>query len=408
MNVRSLPWIAFRNLVRHARQSAFALAAIVFGVAGLALADGFIRDVFVQLGEATVRAQLGHVQLARSGFSDEGAGRPESFVIEHPETIRRALATHPGVDSVTGRLHLSGVASANDRELPVEVEGVEPTPESATGAYLKLLDGVDLIRAGAHSALIGEGVARQLRLRAGDYLYLTGATLDGSLNAAEFSVAGIFRSFSKDFDDRAIRIALGEAQDLVQANGVHAIVVTLKHTEDTDRVLAGLRALPLAAGMEVQPWYELSDFYASTRALYARQFGILQLIALVLIAMSVLTSANITVFERTAELGTMRALGARSRVVVALMVLESALLGAVGAVIGVVVALALGALLSSIGIEMPPPPNAEAGFTAHILITSEALAKAAAVGVASAVLGALVPSFRVSRLPIVTALGHRF
>lgn len=407
MNLGSLPWIAWRNLLRHARQSAFALAAIVFGVAGLAIADGFIRDVFTQLGEATVRAQLGHLQIAQPGFRSEGAGRPESFLIEQPGPIRRALADDPRIDHVSGRLQLSGVAAANDQELPVEVEGVEPVPRAASGDWLKLLEGVDLVRGGENSALVGEGVARRLRLHAGDFIGLTSATFDGAVNAAEFRVAGVFRTFSKDFDDRAVRISLAQAQELVQADGVQALVVHLDRTEDTDAVLNDLRSAAPTAALDVQPWYELSDFYANTRALYARQFGILQVIALALIAMSVLTSANITVFERTAELGTMRALGARSRTVVLLMVLESAFLGAVGAAIGVLVALALGALLTSVGIPMPPPPNAEAGFTAHVLLTPGALAKAAAVGVASAVLGALVPAWRVARLPIVTALGQR-
>lgn len=407
MNLRNLPWIAWRNLLRHARQSAFALAAIVFGVAGLALADGFVRDVFDQLGEATVRAQLGHLQLAQPGYREEGAGRPESFLVKRPKPVREALEADARVDAVAGRLHVSGVAGANGKEVPVEIEGVEAAPESGSGSYVKMLEGTGLAEAGASSAVVGEGVARRLRVRPGDYITVTGATIDGSLNAGEFRVAGVFRTFSKEFDDRAVRIALAEAQDLVQANGVHAIVVHLRNTAQTDAVLADARALSQAAGLDVQPWYELSDFYANTRALYERQFGILQLIALVLIAMSVLTSANITIFERTAELGTMRALGARSRAVVLLMVLESAFLGAAGALIGVVVALVLGALLSSIGIPMPPPPNAEAGFTAHILLTPAALAKAATVGVVSSVIGAIVPSWRVARLPIITALGHR-
>ena len=41
-------------------------------------------------------------------------------------------------------------------------------------------------------------------------------------------------------------------------------------------------------------------------------------------------------------------------------------------------------------IPMPPPPNAEAGFTARIVLSASGLAWAAAVGIASAVLGAIV------------------
>lgn len=412
MRAASLPLpvllgIAARNLLRHARHSVFALAAIVFGVTGLALADGFIRDVFFQLGEATVRAQLGHLQLARPGFRDAGAGRPEEFLIERPDPVRAALAGDPRIEKVAGRLHLSGLASAGSREIPVEVEGVEPAAESRVGAYLRLLDGVALAAAGPNDALLGEGAARQLGVRAGDHVNLTAPTLDGSLNAVEFRVAGVFRSFSKDFDDRAVRIPLVQAQELVQAAGVNTLVVHLADTADTDTVLRQLRARAEIAGLDVQPWYLLSDFYASTRELYARQFGFLQLIAVALIAMSVLGSMNITVFERTAEFGTMRALGGRSSQVFALLALEAALLGAAGAAVGVVASLGAGSLISWIGIPMPPPPNAESGFTARILLSGQGLAAAAAVGVVASVLGSLAPGLRIRRLPIVAALGHR-
>ncbi|TXL68403.1 ABC transporter permease [Zeimonas arvi] len=407
MPFNALLRIALRNLMRQVRHSAFALAAIVFGVAGLALADGFIRDVFFQLGEATVRGQLGHLQVARPGFRESGAGRPEAFVIERTEAIRSALRGDSRIESVAGRLQVSGVINVENRELPVEVEGVEPTPEAVDGTYLTLLDGVGLDRGGAHAALLGEGVARHLGVRRGDYVTLTSATVDGSMNAVELEVAGVFRTFSKEFDDRTIRIPLADAQELVQVAGVNTIVIHLRRTDDTGAVLADLVGRSQLRGLDLQPWYILSDFYASTRELYARQFGILRLIALVLIAMSVLTSTNITVFERTAEFGTMRALGAESRTVVKLLALESAALGFAGALLGVAVAIVAGMLISWIGIPMPPPPNAEAGFTARVLLSPVALLGAAGVGVASSVIGGCLPSFRAARLPIVYALGKR-
>lgn len=399
--------IAFRNVRRQLRHSAFALAAIAFGVAGLALADGFIRDVFFQLGEATARAELGHIQISRPGFRNGGAGRPEEYVIERPESIRALLAGDPRVESVGGRLEASGLLSAGGREFPVLIEGIEPVPVSSTGTYLQLLAGRDLTAAGPGAGLLGEGLAGRLRLAPGGDAILMASTIDGAMNSTDLRVAGVFRSFSKDYDDRSLRVPLGDVQDLLQIGGVNALVVHLHQTDQTDSVLEGLRARPEAAGLEIAPWYELSDFYRGTRALYARQFGILQGIALVLIAMSVLTSFNITVFERTAEFGTMRALGAHSGRVVQLVVVEGAILGALGAAMGMVFAVVAGVLISRIGIPMPPPPNAESGFIARILLDGGALWAAAGVGLVSALLGSLLPSFRAARMPIVEALGRR-
>ena len=63
MSARILQLWAFalRNVFRQRARSAGTLAAISLGVAGLILAGGFVQDVFVQLGEAVIHSQSGHI-----------------------------------------------------------------------------------------------------------------------------------------------------------------------------------------------------------------------------------------------------------------------------------------------------------------------------------------------------------
>lgn len=63
-------------------------------------------------------------------------------------------------------------------------------------------------------------------------------TLDGALNTLECEVVGIFRTFSKEYDDRAIRIHLLAAQELLDTESVHTIVTLLDNTENTDQVIS--------------------------------------------------------------------------------------------------------------------------------------------------------------------------
>lgn len=64
--------LALRNILRQKSRTAMTLAAIIFGVAGLILSGGFVADVLTQLGEATIHSQLGHVQVFRKGFYEQG------------------------------------------------------------------------------------------------------------------------------------------------------------------------------------------------------------------------------------------------------------------------------------------------------------------------------------------------
>src|SRR6185436_17101670 len=193
-------------------------------------------------------------------------------------------------------------------------------------------------------------------------------------NTGEFVLAGIFQTFSKDFDDRAIRIPIAAAQELLDTPGASTIVIVLDRTEDTDRVAAELQTWVDSAGLELRTWVELNDFYEKAVALYKRQFGVLQLIVLVMVVLSVANTINMSAFERIGEFGTIMALGDRGDKVFRLIVTESALLGSIGAALGVALGVVLALGISAIGIPMPPPPNGNLGYTASIRVVPSVLA----------------------------------
>ena len=60
------------------------------------------------------------------------------------------------------------------------------------------------------AAVIGDGVAKALHVAPGDRVSLNIITTEGALNSLEFDVVGVIRSYSKEFDQRAIRIPLKE------------------------------------------------------------------------------------------------------------------------------------------------------------------------------------------------------
>ena len=406
MLVRALVMMALRNVRRHLRHSVFSLAAIAAGVAGLALADGFVQDVYHQLQESTVRGQLGHIQVTMPGFRESGAGNPEAFLLPSVATLTKVIAADGLVESVMSRLYFSGLLNAGERDFPVEVEAIEPVAETAMASQIRLIGGRDLVASGRHSLLVGEGLAQRLGLKAGDSLTLTASTTKGALNSADLRVAGIFRSFSKEYDDRVVRIWLQSAHELIDSNGVNVVVVQLKSTQQTDEVLSRIRGGPAGQGVDLQPWYRLSDFYANTRMLYSRQFGVLQAIAIVLIALSVYASFNITIYQRTAEFATMRVLGAKGSRLFAMILFEALILGVIGSLLGAVLSFGISGVVELFGIDMPAPPNSELGYVAYLRLRPEAMALSGLMGALSAVFGCLAPAIRALRMPLVTALGR--
>ena len=396
--------LALRNVFRHRARTTMTLAAIVFGVAGLILSGGFVRDIFIQLGEALIHSQTGHVQVLREGYVDAGARTPEKYRIADARVRKAEIAALPEVADVMARIAFSGLVNNGRTDWPVTGEGVEADAEARLGSYLHIIAGRQLAASDSDGILLGQGVAQALKLGPGDRVTLLLNTAEGALNTGDFVVVGVFQSFSKDYDARAVRIPLAAAQDLLATGDVNSLVVALKATADTDRVAAALTARFAGQRLDVRSWVELNDFYEKTVALYERQFGVLQLITLAMVLLSVANSVNMSVFERVGEFGTMRALGDNSRTVFRLVLAESAVLGVVGATLGVIVGIALAYAISAVGIPMPPPPNANLGYTAFIRVVPSLVAMSFAVGLAATTLASLLPALKVSRTPLVDAL----
>ena len=395
--------LALRNIVRQRARTALTLAAIAIGVASVVLSGGFVEDILVQLREATIHSQLGHLQIYRRAYFASGGHRPFEFLIEHPGAIERIVDTVPDVVVRAERLNFSGLISNGRGELPILGEGVEPDREGRIGSTISMLSGRQLAAGDNFGIVVGEGLAKAFRLKIGDSVNLLLTTPEGAMNTLDFKVVGIFRSLSKEYDARAIRIPLRAAQELTATSGVNAVVVLLGDTALTERARAYLEA-KLPPGLEVKTWQELADFYNSTAALYQRQFGVLQFIILVMVLLSVANSVNMTLHERTAEFGIMRALGRTGRHAFGLALLETSLLGAIGAGLGIIAGAILALAVSAIGIPMPPPPNSESGFTAAIRLVPTVMAGAFVLGLFASVAAALFPARRLARITVVEAL----
>lgn len=395
---------ALRNVFRQRVRSAGTLAAIGLGVAGLILAGGFVQDIFIQLGEAVIHSQSGHIQITRAGYREGRIRSPEAYFIEQPDKLKQKLLDEPGVQLTLARLGFTGVINNGKRDLGIIGEGVEPAAEAKLGTYLRYIEGRALTDGDKDGIVLGQGVARSLGLKAGDRVNLVISLAQGAVNMLDFEVIGVFQSFSKDFDARAVRIPLSAARNLMDNTSAHLMVLVLDKTEDTDLVLASLRRKLGHEGYELASWRKLSDFYDKTLQLYDRQFGVLRLIILLMVLLSVANSVNMTLFERTREFGTLLALGDRPGRVFRLIMTESMLLGLLGAGLGVVLGCVAAWIISAIGIPMPPPPNANIGYTAYIRLLPLDVLTAGSIGFVATCLAAVLPARRASRMPVVDAL----
>jgi putative ABC transport system permease protein len=395
--------LALRNTLRHRARTALTLLAIAAGVAALILAGGFIKDTVVELGESMIRSQSGHLQVTRAAWRPGSSAADAEARIENPEGLRQRLAARPDLVDVMFRSSFEGLLGNGRVDWVVIAEGVEPAPEARLGTYIELVDGRQLAAEDDYAAVLGAGVAEALNVGVDDWVTLTTTTTGGAINLLEFRVVGIFRSFSKDYDARAVRVPLAMARSLLDSDGAQVAVLHLADTAATDAVASALRE-ELGDAWQLRDWRQLNPFYRQTVELYQQQFGFLVMVILLAVLLSVGNAINTGVHERAAEFGTLRACGSRGGMVRRLILIESAMLGVAGALLGVLLGNGLAAGISAIGIPMPPPPNSDIAYTALIRFSLPVTLLAALTGLLAPVFAALRPARRAARQSIAEAL----
>lgn len=396
--------LAFRNIFRQRVRTAITLAAIVFGVTGLILGGGFVRDIFFQLGEALIHSQSGHLQVVKTGYFTYGSRSPEKFLITDSLLLKHEMANIPDIQEILERISFTGLLNNGKTDWPIVADGVEPDAEARLGSFMQIVEGRQLSQKDSFGVTIGQGIAKALNLKPGDRVSLLVNTPEGALNTMELEIVGVFQSFSKDYDARFIRLPLAAAQELLGSNGINSLVISLKQTSDTESVSKKLKSILNPEQYESRTWVQLNDFYEKTVALYEQQFGFLQLIILIMVLLSVANSVSMSIFERTGEFGTIMAIGSRPIDVIKMLITESALLGLIGSGLGVALGVAAAMLISSIGIPMPPPPNANLGYMAKIQLVPIDIFISFAIGFLATALACLWPGIRVTKLPVIEAL----
>lgn len=398
--------LALRNLTRHRRRTALGIGAIGFGIIALVLAGGFAEWMKWAERESTIHSRLGHIQIVRSGYYENGVADPYAYLIPDAAVNTARLKGLPHVKTVTPRLAFSGLVSKGETTVSFLGEGVAPETEAEVSKEVIVHEGSGLSSAEPKGIILGKGLAQSLGAATGDTVVLLTTTGSGSVSAVEAKVNGIFHTAVKAFDDVALRAPLPLARELTKAEGSHQLIVLLDETEHTDEVLGYLKQLVPAkkSALEIVPWIDLADFYKAVVELFASQMNFVRAIIAVIIIMSISNTLVMSVMERTSEIGTLMAIGYRQRKVMQLFVSEGFMIGVAGGIAGVVLGYLLAKLISAVGIPMPPAPGMDQGFTASIRLTWQLLAGGFLVAVVSAVLASLYPAWKASRLEIVDAL----
>jgi ABC-type lipoprotein release transport system permease subunit len=397
--------IAWRNLWRNPRRTLITLVVVAIGVWSILTFDVLLKAVADGSREASLRLLTGHGQIHSPGYLDD-----PSVTHRMPRpggALLAALDTAP-VTAWAPRVRVPAIIQSEYRTRAVNLLGVSPDAERKVSDIPAQLVGGRYLGGDADAGIvIGRDLADKLKTRIGKRVIVMAQAADGHLAESSFTIVGLFGGTTGAQDEYAFT-GLATAQSML---GVAGDLSEISFDGAPETPLAGLVAgLKRAApGLDVQSWMQLSPL-AATIETFSQSFVFVWLmIMFVLVAIGIVNTQLMAVFERTREFGLLQALGMRPGLIVLLVIIESALLIGLGVLAGV------GAMLACIlpflhGLDLGPlGKGMELMGTGNVLYPHLSAPDAIGYSLAVWILGvaaALWPSRMAARALPVVAMGE--
>jgi putative ABC transport system permease protein len=400
--------LAWRNLWRQPRRTWLTTGAMVFSNVLLVFMISLQFGMYRLMIENSLKAFTGHMQVQARGYIDDQKMRQTiPDVVALADDLRQKLDS----DEVAARATAFALASSEERSYGIAVFGVEPQFEPRVSSIPGLVHEGRYLESGAAAEIvIGTVLARNLRVDVGDELTLLGSGRDGSFAAVVANVVGIFDSGVAELDRTIAEMPLGLFDDVFYMEGSgHQVVVNaprLGQVAELEARVAGL--LPEGQDLVVHDWDALLPGLKQAIQADISSAVFMYAVLVVLVAFSVLNTQLMSVLERTHEFGIVLALGLKPGRLGRLILLETAMMGAIGLLIGALVGGALTAWLGMRGFTMPGMDEMGAKFNLpsrlHPEVTLASLLSGPTVVFLFSLLASVYPALRLRRLHPVEAM----
>lgn len=360
------------------------MALVVFVFATVLMLQEGLRKTLVQTGS------WDNVVVTRKSSGTEvqsGVDRQQAAVVQsQPE-----VAYGPGgVPLLSKETVVLITLPKRDSEKPsnVIIRGIG-TEGQALRPQVRVIEG-RMFRPGSSEIVAGRSIAERFR----------GAAIGERLRFAmrDWTVVGVFDGAGSGFDSEI----WGDATQLMQSFRRPVFSSVIFRLNDSSRFEAVKARLESDPRLTVEAKRE-SVFYAEQSEVLANFIGYLGLTLSVIFSIGATIGAMITMYasvaNRTGEIGTLRALGFRSRNILTVFLAEALLLGLAGGVIGVALASFMQLLTIS---TMNWQSFSELAFS--FTLTGAIVFKALLFALFMGLVGGFLPAVRAARLNIVDAL----
>lgn len=439
--------IALRNLVQAWRRTVLLTAAIGVVTSMLVLLQALAAGIEASLIDAATTVSAGHVNVA--GFWKPTATTASPFLTDRDAVRKIVEENTPGLDYMVERHRGWAKIVSDSSSTYAGLNGLEAEQEGRFFDTVRLAKesawmegGADVVRgnprdlARPHTIMLFASQAKRLEVTVGDAVTLQTENPGGQTNTLDATVVAVAEDMGL-LSSWAVFVPADDVREIygIAENTTGALWLYLDDIDQAPQVMNHLREVFLAQGYEVMDhqaapffmkfdvaggedwtgfkldlttWEDEVSFISWILTAFRAVTLLLVLILVSIVAVGIMNTMWNAVRDRTAEIGTMRAIGMRRGKVLALILSEALLLGLLATGLGAAVgaAVAFGVDAAQVPVEIDAVKAILLSDKLRLTVRGGSVFGSVALLSFLTVVASLWPAWRASRLPPVTAIQH--
>jgi lipoprotein-releasing system permease protein len=310
--------------------SLISMLGIALGIAALitvmSVMNGFEKEI-----RARILGAAAHIQIVgpEQGLSDW-------------EPIARIAKENPEVVAAAPFVNAQGLLSTGSTVRGVFVRGIVPDLEEQVAEFGKHMraGSLDALQPGGFGIVVGIGIARAMGLHVGDKVTLISP--QGQVTPAglmprlkQFTVAGVFALDHNEFDSALALIRMEDAQVLYRMDT--AVSGVRLKVRDVDRAPAVARAIAQKLPPETftTDWTQQNVNYFRAIQIEKRMMFIILTLIIAVAAFNLVSTLVMVVTDKHPDIAILRTLGASPGSIMKVFVVQGAVIGIIGTLLGV-------------------------------------------------------------------------
>ena len=343
--------LAWRNVLRNKRRTFLAGIAIGIGLAALMFTDAMMIGMNRNMIASATDTFLGHGEIHRKGFRD--SYEVEKTINGGADLVKK-LEAEPDMKGVAPRVQSFGMITSPANVSSIIMYGVDPVKEKSVSRLANaVIKGAYLAPGEPNKVLIGSQLAKTLEVDIGDRVVITVAQAEtGELSQEMFRVGGIFSFGSRDMDGQMAFVPLGSAQRMLAiGNRLHEIAFHFKDVRIANNANDPFWAKYSTNGNIAQNWMQLMPELKAVLEMSDFATAMMAAILFAVVALGILNTLFMSLYERMFEFGVLRAIGTRPVRMGLIILFEAGILGVISCTIGIALGLGLTYYFSIVGID---------------------------------------------------------